>query len=305
MYHTIKNILLPTNFSETGNTAIKIAANLCKQNNAVLHLLHVVENSAVVSDTEPAAAITSEIDHQATELLYNIYETIMRDFKIAVQIYMPTGIAAYEICKLAEEMNFGLVVMGTKNASEKNNLFFGSTIQNVVQNLQKPLLTIPADFEAEGFHKILFPVRPVAEVTEKFNFIRPFLTKKSNVHVAALCVEGDEESLLTYKYDFHEIIHSLKHLGIFCTKDFYTCENIAQKVVGISKLVAADLIVINDAARNKLAEWLTEKYTQQVIQYSLVPVLSYRSSNNAKEQKNKQILIGRDENHFSGFHSID
>jgi len=287
----IKNILVPTDFSEQGNHAINIAIDLCKQNNAVLHLLHVVENRYIITAPEPGISVTgflSEIDQNAREMLYNVYESIVRDHDITLQIHMPTGIPFDEICKAASEMPIDLIVMGTHGASGAREFFMGSTAYSVIKNTTKPVLTIPGDFEASGFKKILFPVRPVQGIIKKYEFIQPFLkTQDVSVHVAVLCQVGKEEQLYKHNDDLYEILTSLESKRVTCTRELYACKNFASKVLELSEILAVDLIIINATLDFKWTQFFIGPYTQQVVNNAKVPVLSYRQAIDVSDEEKK------------------
>lgn len=49
MEQSLKNILVPTDFSQTANNALKAAIDICKKQRSVLHLRHVVETRYITS----------------------------------------------------------------------------------------------------------------------------------------------------------------------------------------------------------------------------------------------------------------
>ncbi len=287
MRSRIKNILAPTDFSEQGNHTLNIAIDLCKQNNAVLHIIHVVENRYIITAPEPGismAGIVSEIDQQAREMLNNVYESVVRDHPITVQIHMPRGIPFDEICKAASEMPIDLVVIGTHGASGIREFFMGSTAYNVIKNTTRPVLTIPPYCEANGFKKILFPVRPVQGIREKFEFILPFLVSRDvSIHFAILCQQGKEKQLYEQKDELFEILTSLDGNGISCTREIYNCKNFAAKVLELGQIMTADLIIINATLDYKWTQFFVGPYTKQVINHARVPVLSYRQAIDASD----------------------
>ena len=156
-----KNVLVATDFSMGGNNAVDTAIEICKQYKAVLHLLHVVENTNLVAGggwgVLPAERI-SEIDYESRSQLYNIYETVLRTQDIRVQIHMPAGVPFNEICNAASEMPIDLIVVGKHGTSRERGSFMGSTAYSVIKDSTKPVITVPENFEPSEFKKILFPV---------------------------------------------------------------------------------------------------------------------------------------------------
>lgn len=293
MQNKIQNILAATDFSDLGANAIKVAVTLCKQNNAVLHLIHVMESRYIIPGTDTGIALpvlAREIDAESREKLYNLYESVLRSENIPVQLHMPEGIPFDEICKAAEEMPIDLVVLGTHGTSGFREFFMGTTAYSVIKNTTKPVLTIPGGFSKDGFQKILFPVRAVPGIKEKFEYIQPILEQAETaaIHIAALSQNGYEAELLDHKEALHEIILHLKKNTVKYTHEMYTCSNFADKVLEIAAMQGTDLIVINATLDYKWTQFFIGPYTQQVVNHSKVPVLSFRKAVNLSSVLKKE-----------------
>jgi nucleotide-binding universal stress UspA family protein len=291
MQSSFKNILVPTDFSEQGNNAIKTAISLCKQHNAVLHLMHVVESRYIVNAPQPNFALQSiakEIDRDSRNRLYNVFENVIREHHIPVQIHMPTGIPFDEICKASTEMPIDLIVMGTHGASGVREFFMGTTAYSVIKNTTKPVLTIPANFDKQIFDKILFPVRPVNGIKEKYEFIKS-LAKAADVtiHFATLCLPEEEELLAIQKEEIKKIEASICKSEFIFSNEIYLCKNFAQKVLEVCDAINADLIVINATLDYKWTQFFVGPYTQQVVNHAKVPVLSFTNAVNVTAEVEK------------------
>ena len=295
-----RNILVSTDFSEQGDNAIKTAVAICKQHNAVLHLIHVVESRYIINtpQTDTAVlAIIKEIDRDSRNRLYNVFENVIREHHIPVQIHMPTGIPFDEICKAATEMPIDLIVMGTHGASGVREFFMGTTAYSVIKNTTKPVLTIPASFARQYFSKILFPIRPVNGIKEKYEFIKSLANNPEvAIHFATLCLPEEEELLAIQKEEIKEIETSMDKQGIIFSNEIFLCKNFAQKVLDVSDNVNADLIVINATLDYKWTQFFVGPYTQQIVNHAKVPVLSFRNAINItaeseKIKKDMQVLL--------------
>ncbi len=291
----LKNILFPTDFSEQNKSALNIAINLCKKNNAVLHLFHVVENRYIINSPQSSTSlhtIANEIDSDARSNLYSIYDSLINIQGIAVQIYMPTGIPYDEICKAAEEMPIDLIIIGTHGASGCRKFFMGTTAYNVIKNTTKPVLTMPGNYNKKVFQKILFPVRPVANVKEKLDFLLPLIDEKklTGLHVAILRDDKPQEEKIDAGEELYSVMQLLEEGSFEHNEEIYYCENFADKVLELAERQAADIIVINATLDYKWTYFFVGPYTQQIVNHSRVPVLSYRNALNvpAEIQKEEQ-----------------
>ncbi|MDN3656682.1 universal stress protein [Ferruginibacter paludis] len=273
-----KNILAATDFSAIGNNAVDTAIELCKQYKAVLHLLHVVEETNMVDGEKTdivSAEVEVETDYEARTQLYNIYETVLRTHDIRVQIHMPPGIPCYEICKAATEMPIDLIVVGRHGTSGEHESFMGSTASCILREATKPVITVPANFEPSEFKKILFPVRP--GINEKYEIIKPLLNKPfSSVHMVQVDQDNDQ-TFFSAKYQLQEIAAFLKSEDILCFHSVCTCPDFAVKVLELSKSTPTDLIVINTLPDCNCSSIDAGNYVQQIVSSATVPVLCFQS----------------------------
>jgi len=274
---TINNVLAATDFSLLGNNAVMAAIDICKQHGAVLHLLHVAEKKYVVSVAEfgLGTAIASDDDQEARSLLYNMYERILKEHDIMIRLHMPKGIAQEEICVAAKELSADLVVMGTHGISGFKDFLIGSTAFSVIKNTAASVLTVPQDFTG-CFKKILFPVRPVKGVVDKFRFIQPLFKPGTQVHIALLHDDGAVNEVFDYKKELAEILLCLRSLAVPCYIDLYPTSDPAAEVLKLSQLIAADLIVINATLDRHWTQFFSGPYTQQVVNHAAIPVLSFQ-----------------------------
>lgn len=271
---------MPTDFSASANNALTIAVALCKKHNAVLHLLHVKESRYIIATPGTDVSLPSlaqEIDTDARENLYNAYESVMRT-GIGVQIHMPTGIPYDEICKSADAMPIDLIVMGMHGISGPREFFTGTTAYNVIKNSTRPVLTIPDHFNKECFGNVLFPVRTIPGVKEKFDYLLPLLLRNAGAQLHIAVVQHTAEESCIDTVTLNDIFTSLEQNSITSSYSINKCNNIAEQVLHLAKTYRADLIAINATLDYKNTQFFIGPYTQQIISHAHVPVLSFRQA---------------------------
>ncbi|MEP7111416.1 MAG: universal stress protein [Ferruginibacter sp.] len=282
MKSSLLNILAPIDFSEAGKSALKVGIDLCKQHDAVLHLLYVLENRYVISNPSTEVytlKMRHEINERARTCLYEKYETILREYQLRVQIHMPVGIPYDEICRAADEIPIDLIVMGTHGISGVKEFLVGATTSSVIKNATKPVLTVPANFEPGVFREVLFPVRPVKGIIDKYQFIQSFLSGvESSIHIANLYLQSEVEErlFLNDEKEFFEMVPLNNNNNLTYSKKVYVCNNFAARVLELSRTLPIDLIVINSCLDYNGLDFFMSRYTQQVINQAEIPVLSFR-----------------------------
>lgn len=299
MEPAIKNILFPTDFSFLANHTLQIATELCRKHDAVLHLLHVVENRYIINSSDKGISLPSmlqEIDAEARAELYNIYESVISNNDVTVQIHMPTGIPFDEICKAADEMPIDLIIMGTHGASGYNQFSIGTTASNVIKNTTKPVLTVPGYYEKNCFSKILMPVKPPEEINDKFHYLELllFANQQCSVHIAAFFEKAIGKVMPKHNDELNNILCGVKNTSLQYTIKGYSGKNYAGKVEELTKSLKPDLIVINATLDYIWTQFFVCPQTRQVLNHARVPVLSYRQGVNVcaeiKKRKSENLV---------------
>ena len=281
MQEHFRNILVATDFSPSCKDAIDTAIALCKKHQAALHLMHVVENRYLLPEDKlevPVPAIRNEIDQASRSQLYNLYELIVRNHNIPVQIHMPTGIPFDEICRAETEIPIDLIVMGKHGLSGSRDSFLGTTTYNVIKNAIRPVLIIPDGFGTADFKRVLFPVRSGQKIFAKYELVNAFLKGSSSIFQVSVFKADEKESSGPYGHELGKMINSMIGKGISCSKEIYICPDFPTKVLEISNSFSADLIAINASLDYKWSQFFLDLYTQKILTNSRMPVLCFRSA---------------------------
>jgi nucleotide-binding universal stress UspA family protein len=161
----MKNILLPTDFSDNSWNAIKYGIQLFENEDCVFHLFHTY--TPVIYHAEHVLGYPAQFDlgdiikNTAEKKLSKLILKISNEFeqnpkhKFETKARFDTlisGIIAYTN-KHAIEM----IIMGTKGATAAEEVLFGSNTVHVFKDIKCPVLAIPSDFKYEAPHEILFP----------------------------------------------------------------------------------------------------------------------------------------------------
>lgn len=141
----ISKILFPTDFSQNANAALAYACGLAEQNNADLHVLHVVNETVYVV---PLDGMFSTFDFDVNSLRdaaqKGLDQTIDPAWKKAHRVVpeIRFGAPFREIIRHAKERSIDLIVMSTHGRTGLPHLLIGSVAENVVRKAPCPVLTV-------------------------------------------------------------------------------------------------------------------------------------------------------------------
>ena len=133
-------ILYATDFDEVGIHAAHKAAKLAKENNAELHLVHVIE--PIPAYAYPGFAGFAEIEvsikEQATSSLADLSKTLNVD---AGHSHLVLGSTKHEVLQLAKELNVDLIVTGS-HGKHGVALLLGSTANAILHGAECDVLIV-------------------------------------------------------------------------------------------------------------------------------------------------------------------
>jgi nucleotide-binding universal stress UspA family protein len=147
----IKKILVPVDGSEHASKAIEMAANLARQNDAVIHLLHVVTPLTKIPDAVHEY-IRSENLHESPYFvaLQTVGHHILESAKYEAQKKgarnvegsVLEGDPAETIINCAKEGGFDMIVIGSRGLGNFQGLMLGSVSSKVCQAAEKTCVTV-------------------------------------------------------------------------------------------------------------------------------------------------------------------
>jgi nucleotide-binding universal stress UspA family protein len=144
---TLKQILVPTDFSEPSDKAVRYAKALAEAFGGVtLHFLHVVDNAFVHGWTSEGYVgalpeFRERLERQARETLDKLAAASELP-RSAVRLATRVGHPVVEILRYAKEEAIDLVVLGTHGRSGLGHLLMGSVAERVVRTASCPVLTV-------------------------------------------------------------------------------------------------------------------------------------------------------------------
>jgi universal stress protein A len=142
----VRQILVPTDFSESSSLALRAAIQLGRRFGAAVEVLH-VDTEATVLVPPPGDLIVVPIDiaevmQRSVERLNEIAEDVRRTGLVCTTA-TEVGSTHTEIVEHAERIGADLIVMGTHGRHGLGHVLVGSIAEKVVQHATCPVLVIP------------------------------------------------------------------------------------------------------------------------------------------------------------------
>jgi nucleotide-binding universal stress UspA family protein len=141
----IRQLLVPTDFSDESGAAMTYGVALAEQFNASLHLLHIVESivagEALPLRVGPAGDLDTAVAAAAWKDLRDLL-TSADHKRLRAELALEWGIPSVEIVRYAKAHEIDLIAMGTHGRGGIKHLVMGSVAENVVRSAPCPVLTV-------------------------------------------------------------------------------------------------------------------------------------------------------------------
>ena len=234
----MKNILLPTDFSENSLNAIKYGLALFKNTPCNFHLLHVTLISNYTTGDLPLIVNNTTIEKALLDQAKTALENLLKDIK---KLSKNTNhkfftISSYNnftdaVKKNIDEKNIELIIMGTKGASGLSEIIIGSNTGDLITKVKCPALIIPEKAVYKNPEEIAFPtdynifyqskiLNSITELAKMYDSsIRILHIAKKDETLTASQLENKEflnNFFMDEKHSFHRITNKKVEAGVQC-----------------------------------------------------------------------------------------
>ncbi len=277
----MKNILVPTDFSDEAKNALKVAVDMAKTFDGQVVLFNVVD---APSAGDFSASGTGTGGNAMDDIFtFKLLERMREDLAEMVEPYgedapITTEMALGELIPMVNERiatdNIDLVIMGTKGAEGLQEVMVGSNAEKVVRTAHCPVLTVKSSSIDAHPNNIVF----ASDFTDNFEKIAHRLIafqKSYNSTVHLLFVNTPNRFELSSE--------STKRMKAFAAK--YELENYTINIYnhrdeedGILEFAESnnmDLISVATHSRQGLAHLLSGSIAEGVVNHSNKPVLTF------------------------------
>ncbi len=273
----MNKILVPTDFSEQAENALKVAAMIAKTHNAEIYLLHMIE--IPMQQTDPGHA---QSDIPETLFFMNLarkrFEDLMaQDYlqNITVHETVKADITFNEIKNSCIEFNIDLIVMGSHGATGIKEMFVGSNAEKVVRSSEVPVLVIKNEHHNFKVSNFVFASDFKNDNKETYKqavkFAKAFGSK---IHLLLVITSSNFMTSYEAKSRVNDFI---------CGQDFdnYTItihndNTVEQGVLNFSKDIDADLIGISTHGRQGIAHFFNGSISEDLVNHANRPVITFK-----------------------------
>ncbi|MXN92165.1 universal stress protein [Flavobacterium sp. Sd200] len=274
----MKKILVPTDFSEHAEYALKVAAQIARENDGEIFLLHLLELPGEESDAVTAGAEVPEILFFMQKAHERFEEVKSAEYLDGLVVTENVSInRAFDgILKVSKENDIDLIVMGSHGASGFHEMFIGSNTEKVVRVSEVPVLVIKKEEGAFNPEKFVFASNFTSEIKKPFAKVVDFANSfKSKLQLVYINTPNDFKSTHAAEKIIHDFVAGFTIENGY-TSHIYNDVNIEKGVLHFANSINADLIGICTHGRQGIAHFFNGSVSEDLVNHAVRPVVTFK-----------------------------
>lgn len=262
----MKNLLVPTDFSEYSNAALEYAIYIAKIRKSTIHVLSVVLSNNI------------EEFEKVEQKMHNLKkDPKLEGVKLETYVKLD-GVICDEILACAGEVNADLILMGSHGSSTIAEILLGSNTEKVVRKSNFNVLTIKHSMIRENIKTIAFASDFSKESNQIFGTVRDIADKfNTNVHLLKINTPSHFEPTRVSMEKINKFIKNENLSPLTGDKYKIALYSDSTEELGIlNYCIENEIDIIALGIHNKTSIWklLHESTSQNLVSHSFRPVLT-------------------------------
>lgn len=275
----MKKILVPTDFSEQAENALKVAAQLAKKYNAEIYLLHMIELPADMSN--PVGETRS---NDLPEALF-FMKLAKKKFTNLLSAPYLSGLKIHDtvefnqafdgIMDSSRKHGCDFIVMGSQGASGFKEMFIGSNTEKVVRTSEIPVLVIKNEHPTFEVNNFVFATNLEEHGKSTFQKVVDF-AEFMNARLFLVYVNTANEFITSEAIE-NRLKKYMENLD-FSNYEFqvYNDDSVETGILNFARKVNADLVGIATHGRKGLSHFFNGSISEDLVNHANSPVITFK-----------------------------
>ena len=273
----MKKILIPTDFSDHAEYALKVAAQIAKKNNGEIILLHMLELPHEASDAVGAGHDIPEIMFFKNAAIRRLEDLMDEDYLDGLKVseIIQFELAFDGILNISKKNDVDLIVMGSHGASGFKEMFVGSNAEKVVRNSEIPVLIIKKEEENFEVNDFVFASNFTEEIKKPFQKVLEFADKfNATLHLVTINTPNNFMSTSDAQNNLKSFLSDFSTSNI--KTHIYNETNVEKGVLNFSNSINADLIGMCTHGRKGLAHFFNGSISEDLVNHAKRAVITFK-----------------------------
>jgi len=275
----MKKILVPTDFSDQAENALKVASQIARKFDSEIYLLHMLELPLDLIDPSqpgssgnlPESIFFMKLAHQ------RFTEVMKKDYLKGIKIHETVEFhEAFDgIMEISNKYECDVIIMGSSGADGFKEIFIGSNTEKVVRRSEIPVLVIKKEIPIFEVKKFVFATDLNLETIPTFKKAVEF-SQKLQAKIELVMVNTPSKFITTSKMD-----EKLKVYTENVDKDdfhftLYNDISVETGILNYGNKINADLIGISTHGRQGLAHFINGSISEDLVNHAKRPIVTFK-----------------------------
>ena len=273
----MKRILVPTDFSEQAENALKVAAQLAKKNKSEIYVLNSLELPTHLSSSGANGAMPESpfFIKLAEKYFEELLEKPYLDGILIHEAIIGHGEVYKDVKEAVKEKDIDMIIMGSQGTNGFMEMFIGSNTEKVVRTSNVPVLVIKNNHENFKTENFIYATDFSDECKTPFKQAIKF-AEKTNTFINLLYI-NTPSSFKTTKEINSKIKRFLK--GMDETNfniHIYNDISIEKGILNFAGETNAHLIGLGTHGRSGLAHFFNGSISEDLVNHANMPVMTFK-----------------------------
>lgn len=271
----MNRILVPTDFSEQAENALKVAIKLSKKHKSEIYVLHSMEMPLHLATTDSGSLPESLFFIKLAEKRFND----LRKNNYLEGVVLNEAIGHNEIYEDIEEAckknNIDLIVMGSNGASGFKEMFVGSNTEKVVRTSKIPVLVIKNNHPEFKIKDFVFATDFSEEGRGAFDNAQKFAAKiGAKIHLLFVNTPADFK---TSAQGQNIMEHFVRGMGVDnYTLNIYNDTSVEKGILNFAQHINAQLIGMGTHGRKGISHFFNGSISEDMVNHANMPVITFK-----------------------------
>lgn len=270
----MKEIVVAIDFSKGSLHALDYAIQLANNCRCNITMVWVDSQSINLMPMQNEASEYREEARKNMDDIIGTYKYKLRFSKLGYKLRK--GKVYQELALQAKLLDAGLVIAGTHGVTGFEEFWIGSNALRIVTNAPCPAITVRTSYDTNRpLRKIVMPIDHTPVTLHKVPFTAT-LARVFDAEINIIALNSSKLKTIQRVIDnsVFKVEKYLSDMKVSFLTEKQNTDNIASSIIEQAQLVDADLISIMTDGEIEASALQLDKFSQQLINYSTIPVLS-------------------------------
>ena len=273
----MKRILVPTDFSEQAENALKVAAQMAKKNGSEIYVLNSLELPTHLASSGSTGAMPESLffiklaEKHFEELLKKPY---LQGLLIHEAI-IGHGEVYNDVSEVVNEKDIDLIIMGSHGINGFMEMFIGSNTEKVVRTSKTPVLVIKNEHEEFKTDNFVYATDFSEECKAPYKEAQKF-AEGTNSHLNLLYVNTPSGFKTTQEINerIKEFVKGFNEENY--TVHIYNDTSIEKGILNFANETNANLIGMGTHGRKGISHFFNGSVSEDLVNHANMPVMTFK-----------------------------